>query len=551
MGTPEALAYLSSLAPSTIRMGLERVQAALEMLGHPERRFPSIHVAGTNGKGSTCAMIASCLGQRYRVGFYSSPHLVRVNERFRIGGREVSDAVLGQRIDELRERLGDAHELTYFEFGTVLAFWHFAQEAVDVAVIETGLGGRLDATVTCAPIVTAITSIDFDHMEFLGTTLPAIAGEKAGIVKGGVPLVVARQPPEVLEVFARAASSSPLVVEGRDVEFRGDTFRGRGRTVQGLTVPLQGAHQSQNAGVALACVEAVAARFPLTDDELRAGLAATRWPGRLQEIAGEPTLLLDGAHNPAGVEVLVRALERFYPGRALHLVFGVFSDKDSEPMMRRLFPLAQRVVLTPLHSPRSKAPASYEAFARSLGPDVSVAASVADALSLASKGCGRGDVVVVAGSLHLIGEALAAVEADFEALLSRIERFTPGDDPEATMQALAESLADSRPAFDPPRFQAAALALLERFPDAEFGTPGALVHELERQRLPFEELSASLGRQPTFLTVSMVNRAMNLTDDPALLGRWRALLERSAQHPRAPDWVRTAARRYLEHQASR
>ncbi|MDX2015959.1 MAG: folylpolyglutamate synthase/dihydrofolate synthase family protein [Myxococcaceae bacterium] len=553
MATAEALAYLASLAPSTIRMGLERVQAALERLDHPERRFPAIHVAGTNGKGSTCAMIASCLGQRYRVGFYSSPHLVRVNERFRVDGRDITDGTLARRIDALRERLGDGHELTYFEFGTVLAFWHFAQEAVDVAVIETGLGGRLDATVTCAPIVTAITAIDFDHMEFLGTTLPAIAGEKAGIVKGGVPVVIARQRPEVLEVFERAAaaSGSRLIVEGREVEFRGDTFRGVGRAVQGLSLPLQGAHQSQNAGVALGCLEAIDSRFPLREAELREGFAATRWPGRLQEIAGSPTLLLDGAHNPAGVEVLVQALERFYSGRQLQLVFGVFADKDSEPMMRRLFPLAQRVVLTPLHSPRSKDPASYETFARTLAPDVVQAGSVADALKVAEASADAGGVVVVAGSLHLVGEALAALEADFEALLSRLSSFEPGDDPEETMRALAASLVRARPALDPLRFRAEALALLERFPDAEFGTPGALVHELERHGVSHAELAASLERQPTFLTVSMVNRAMNLTDEPLALGRWRVLLERVDQHPRAPDWVRTAARRYLEHQAAR
>jgi dihydrofolate synthase / folylpolyglutamate synthase len=550
MGTPEALAYLASLAPSTIRMGLERVEAALERLEHPERRFPAIHVAGTNGKGSTCAMVASCLSQKWKVGFYSSPHLVRVNERFRMNGVEISDAVLAQRIDELRSRLGDDHLLTYFEFGTVLAFWHFAQERVDVAVIETGLGGRLDATRVCEPLVTAITAIDFDHMEFLGTTLPAIAAEKAGIVKAGIPLVVARQRPEVLEVFERAVQGE-LIVEGRDVEFRGDTFRGRLRSVQGLTLPLSGPHQSQNAGVALGCLEVIADRFPLSDDELRAGLAATRWLGRLQEIPGTPTLLLDGAHNPAGVEVLVTSLERLYAGRPLRLVFGVFADKDAEPMMRRLFPLADRIVLTPLHSPRSRDPETYRAFAQTLCPEVTVATSVAEAVSLASAGAGLNELVLVAGSLHLVGEALAAVEASFAELLDALARFEPGDDPEETMRALAITVASGRPAYDPPRFQQAALALLERFPDAEFGTPGALVHELERQRLSEAALAASLARQPTFLTVSMVNRAMNLTDDPAALERWRGLLRAVTEHPRAADWVRTAASRYLQHQAGR
>ncbi|MCA2980124.1 MAG: bifunctional folylpolyglutamate synthase/dihydrofolate synthase, partial [Myxococcaceae bacterium] len=522
-------------------------------LGHPERRFPSIHVAGTNGKGSTCAMLASCLGQRYRVGFYSSPHLVRVNERFRVDGRPIDDATLALRIEDLRARLGEAHGLTYFEFGTVLAFWHFAEEAVDVAVVETGLGGRLDATSTCAPCVTAITSIDFDHVEYLGSTLPAIALEKAGIVKGGVPLVVARPTPEVLAVFERVtrARGSPLVVEGRDVAFHAGTFRGERGSVSGLSLPLRGLHQEQNAGVALACLERLREQLPLTDDELRRGLAHTRWPGRLEEVDGDPTLLLDGAHNPAGAEVLAQALERSYAGRPLHLVFGVFADKDAEPMMRRVFPLAARVVLTPLHSPRSKDPASYVGLAERLCQRVAVAATVPRALAEAIAGAERGAVVVVAGSLHLVGEALASLEADFEALVERLARFEPLDDVEATARALDAALASGRPAFDPPRFRAAALSLLERFPDAELGAPGPLVHALERMTVPDDELAASLARQPTFPTVSMVNRAMNLTDDSARLARLRALLEGAAAHPRSADWVRTAADRYLAHQAAR
>ncbi|MER2564365.1 MAG: folylpolyglutamate synthase/dihydrofolate synthase family protein [Myxococcaceae bacterium] len=552
MTIDEALTYFASLAPSTIRMGLERITAALDKLHHPERSFASIHVAGTNGKGSTCAVLSSCLSQRHRVGFYSSPHLVRMNERFKVNGVDIDDATLAKRVNELVDRLGHDHELTYFEFGTALAFWHFAQEHVQVAVIETGLGGRLDATVLCAPVVTAITSISFDHMEYLGNTLPLIAQEKAGIVKHGVPLIVARQPPEVLQVFERAAAGAgvPLIVEGRDVELVGDTFRGRSRTIGGLTVPLPGAHQLQNAGLALGCLELLSERqgFSLSDDELRAGLSSTQWPGRLQEIDGSPPILLDGAHNPSGVEVLVDALDRLYADRPIHLVFGVFADKDSEPMMRRLFPRVASVHLAPLHSSRSRDPKTYEALGRTLCSKVTVTESVPAALDAAVS---EGELVLVAGSLHLVGEALSALNSDFTRLLAALDAFTPGDDPDETMRALSQTVSRGRPGLDAVRFRRAVFALLERFPDAEFGTPGALIHEVER-RPGFEaDLEASLSRQPTFLTVSMVNRLMNLTEAPAALLRWSRVLEGVTVHPRASDWVQKAARRYLEHQRAR
>jgi dihydrofolate synthase/folylpolyglutamate synthase len=552
MRTDEALAYLASLAPSTIRMGLERITAALARLGDPQRAYASVHVAGTNGKGSTCALIASCLSQSKRVGFYSSPHLVRVNERFKVNGEDIADEVLATRVGELLDRLGRDHELTYFEFGTALAFWHFAQERVDLAVVEVGLGGRLDATVLCAPAVTAITSISFDHQELLGDTLPAIAAEKAGIVKPGVPVVVARQRPEVLEVFERFARErgAALIVEGRDVVFRSDTFTGRSHTVGGFTLPLEGAHQSQNAGVALGCLEVLAGQgvFRWDDDAIRRGVAATRWPGRLQQVDGVPPIVLDGAHNPAGVEALVAALERLSAGRPLHLVFGVFADKDSAPMMRALFPLMASVHLTPLHSPRSKDPTTYVADAKALAARVEVADSVEAALDQATS---EGGLVVVAGSLHLVGEALAVLERRFDELLRTLERFTPGEDPDETMRQLGEAVLRGRPALDPARYRRAVFALLERFPDAEFGTPGAVIHEVER-RPGFEaDLEASLARQPTFLTVSMVNRLMNLTDDPKALVRWSTVLEATTRHARAPDWVRKAARRYLEHQQAR
>ncbi|MCY1015173.1 bifunctional folylpolyglutamate synthase/dihydrofolate synthase [Pyxidicoccus sp. MSG2] len=410
----EALAFFTRLNPSGIKLGLERVREALEALGHPEQRYPALHVAGTNGKGSTCAFTAAALqAAGHHVGLYTSPHLVRINERIRVDGEDISDEDFGRAILEVLERYPSAvtEPMTYFEFGTVVALWHFARVGVDVAVLETGLGGRLDATTAASPVVTAITPVSFDHMEYLGHTLGAIAGEKAGILKPGIPCVVSRQEPEALEAIARKAGALgvPLWVEGRD--FVGEphpdgtlSYRGPSWSLEGLAVSLRGPHQRQNAAVALACLEALHAHgvaVPL--EAARAGLASARWPGRLEEVAGQPPVLLDGAHNPAGVEVLLASLRALYPDRRIHLVFGVVGDKDRGPMMRALFPKCASVQLTPLDTPRSLAPAAYVDEARALCADVAAWSDLDSALAAARRKAGQGDVVLCTGSLFLVG----------------------------------------------------------------------------------------------------------------------------------------------------
>lgn len=410
----EALAFLAKLNPSGIKLGLERVREALEALGHPERRYPALHVAGTNGKGSTCAFTATALqAAGHRVGLYTSPHLVRVNERIRVDGVDISDEDFGRSILDVLERYPSAvsEPMTYFEFGTVVALWHFARVGVDVAVLETGLGGRLDATTASSPVVTAITPVSFDHMEYLGHTLAAIAGEKAGILKPGVPCVVSRQEPEALEAIARKAEALgvPLWVEGRD--FRGEaradgtlSYQGPSWSLEGLTLALRGPHQQQNAAVALACLEALHARgVAVSPEAARVGLSSARWPGRLEEVPGQPPVLLDGAHNPAGVEVLLASLRTLYPGRRLHLVFGVVGDKDRGPMMLGLFPQCTSVQLTPLDTPRSLAPEAYVDEARSLCADVAAWPDLDSALAAARRKAGPGDVVLCTGSLFLVG----------------------------------------------------------------------------------------------------------------------------------------------------
>jgi len=418
--TPEeAVSFLQSLPASTIKLGLERVDEALLDLGHPERALRALHVAGTNGKGSTCAFASRALeAAGLKVGLYTSPHLVRFHERIQVNGRPIEDGALGARVLEVLERYRRRDErpfpLTYFELGTLVAFRHFAEERVDVAVLETGLGGRLDATNRCRPLVTAITPISFDHMEWLGRTLGAIAGEKAGILKPGVPALCAAQPPEALEVLEAAAAGAraPLSLQGRDFDLDAAmTYRGRAWTLEGLELSLRGPHQRQNAAVALACLEALAGRgVPVTPEAAREGLRTARWPGRLEEVPlspGAPLLLLDGAHNPAGAQALAAALDALYPGRRVHAVFAVLADKDLEGMALALFPRCASLHLCPLPSPRSLAPAAYADRARALCPDVAEYPSVAEALAGAAARARGDDLVLAAGSLVLVGEARA------------------------------------------------------------------------------------------------------------------------------------------------
>jgi dihydrofolate synthase / folylpolyglutamate synthase len=411
----EGLQFLSTLGASGIRMGLDRIAEALKAIGNPEQRYRILHVAGTNGKGSTCAFAASCLvAQGYRVGLYTSPHLVRVNERIQVDGREISDARLGERVVEVLTRYPQAQQvpypLTFFEFSTLVALWHFSLERVDVAVLETGLGGRLDATTAAEPTVTAITPIAFDHMDYLGHSLAAIAREKAGILKPGIPAAISRQAPEAMDVLQQVATDleTPLYVEGRDFEIaRSDRgrleYRGMRTSLKDIRLNLRGGHQVQNAAVALASLELLARELPVSEGAIRSGLASTQWPGRLEEVASQPELLLDGAHNPLGVEILLAALRELYPGRRIHLVFGVLADKDYHAMIAKLFPKCASASLAPLPSPRSLPPESYCSEARSFCPRTSAYSSVADALKAATANALPEDLVVCTGSLFLVG----------------------------------------------------------------------------------------------------------------------------------------------------
>jgi dihydrofolate synthase / folylpolyglutamate synthase len=414
MTRDQALAYLESLQPHQIVLGLERVQAVLDRLDHPEQTYPTLHVAGTNGKGSVCAMASAALqAAGLRTGLYTSPHLVRFEERISVDGVEISGEDLGSGVEEIREAAGGV-ALTYFEVGTILAFLHFRRHQVAVAVIETGLGGRLDATNVVRPVATAITSLGLDHTEILGPTLVDIAREKAGILKPGVPCAVAAPLPEaaaVLEGRAREIGCD-LFLEGRDFSLERGRFRGASWMINDVEVALRGPHQLHNAAVALSLLELASRRVFVSPAAAAQGLREARWPGRLELLARSGTeVVLDGAHNPQGAQALAAAIPALWPGKKVHLVFGVLGEKDAAAMIEPVFPLAASAVLAAPHNPRARDPASLVALARQRCADVSVASSVAAALDQTLARAQPGELVVVYGSLYVVGEARSKLTA--------------------------------------------------------------------------------------------------------------------------------------------
>jgi dihydrofolate synthase / folylpolyglutamate synthase len=390
--------YLEALQPLAMRFGLERMQRALDALGRPERGYAILHVGGTNGKGSACAMAAAALAAAgHRVGLYTSPHLARFNERIQVDGAEIADEALAARVDAVRrvcpwhDADGEGDRLTYFEFATLAALLHFAEAAVDVAVVEVGLGGRFDATNAIVPRVTAIARIGLDHTQLLGDTVEAVAFEKAGIFKPGVPAIVhALQPPGALDVLRREAArrGAPFAVAPADVAG---------------PVALLGPHQRANAGLAAAALGALdEAGVAVPPAAVAAGIASARWPGRLEELAG---VLLDGAHNPQGAAALAAALPALRPGRPVELVFGVLADKDHAGMLSALAPAVRRLHLVAPASPRARPAAELLALAAARGVAADVHGDVASTLACARAAAGDAGTVCVAGSLYLVGEA--------------------------------------------------------------------------------------------------------------------------------------------------
>ena len=418
--TASAAAYLASRTRFGVKFGLETMRALTGAQGHPELAYPTLLVAGTNGKGSVVAYADAALrASGLRVGRYTSPHLVRVNERIVVDGSEISAAGLEEAVSEVRrtaEALVRAGEIpahpTYFEALTAAAFSHFRLEGVDVAVLEVGMGARLDATNVCEPLASAIVSVDLDHEMYLGDTLAAIAREKAGVLRPGRPTVLGRLRREARAAIAERAVDlgARLVyavegarVQGDETRLTIETALGRYEGIRALP----GRHQRRNLLVALRLLEeARGAGLNLDLDALAAGLSKAHWPGRLEWIPGDPPLLLDGAHNPAGARALAAHLRGLRP---FTLLFGVMRDKNVEALARILFPLADSLVLTRPRVGRAAAPAEIVERAGGLADGARREADPRKALVLARELARRGRPVVVAGSLYLVGDVKKAL----------------------------------------------------------------------------------------------------------------------------------------------
>jgi dihydrofolate synthase/folylpolyglutamate synthase len=389
----DTLSWLYGTQTRGIKLGLAGIQALVEVLENPQQSLRFIHVAGTNGKGSVCAMLESiCRAQRLKTGLFTSPHLVRYNERIQVNRRSIPDAEVIRGINEIRAVISE-HDLnpSFFEITTALAFLYFLKSEVDIVILETGLGGRLDSTNIVRPIVSVLTSIDLDHQRILGDSLGEIAQEKAGIIKQGVPVVSAPQSPEVRKVFDLIAQRFGTQVHY--AEFPSPPF--------GLA--LAGSRQQLNAAVAIGALGQ--ANLAISPQAITTGLATVFWPGRFQHL--EPNLILDGAHNPAASWQLVQTWKECHRGTTPTVIFGGLKDKNLSQMLEALSQIAARFFLVPVQNDRSASPSDLktpEHLPATVYSNVKIAIDQARALR---------DPILVTGSLYLVGEALAWLKPDF------------------------------------------------------------------------------------------------------------------------------------------
>ena len=414
-----AVAYLYRLQTHGIKLGLETMTALTARLGMPQNRYRTVHIAGTNGKGSTAAMAAAILqAAGYRVGLYTSPHLVDFRERIRVNGEMIAESQVAQLTEQLQALCPPDLAPTFFEYTTAMAFQHFADSAVDVAVLEVGLGGRFDATNVVTPMACAITTVALDHQAYLGNTRSAIAFEKAGIIKSGVPVVLGRLDDDAWRTIEQVARErqAPVFRIGEHFHTEGEepqqfSYRGMGMHYDGLTCALAGRHQLDNAACALALLAAAAPQgIVVTPEAMRTGLHAVKWAGRLEVADRRPTILLDGAHNPAAATALADFLtraDRSHLSRPMILVLGMMRDKDHRGFVEPLRSLVDEVVLTQADLPRS---ATAQELQSSLGDLLShphVVPSLSDAMALARQLATPDGLVCVTGSLMLVGECKA------------------------------------------------------------------------------------------------------------------------------------------------
>ncbi len=433
MNYQQAWTFLNNLQFFKIKLGLDAMTTFLGRVGNPHRRLICIHIGGTNGKGSVAATLLSILtAAGYKVGLYTSPHLSDVRERFRIGDDFISRDDFARLATVIQNVLA-GEQITYFEFTTTLAMLWFAEQNVDLAIMEVGMGGRLDATNVITPLVSVITNVSMDHEQYLGTTLAEVAGEKAGIIKPGIPVVTGVDDVTATAVIAEKCrqTGSPLYLLGRD--FSGDrlhdeqqkwNYNGIKNSYTDLPLAMKGGYQHDNAALALAALELLPPALATEEQALEKGLAGVHWPGRLEELhvavaADRPNekyhVLLDGAHNPAGVEALRRALEDEFDYQELVLIWGAMADKDIARTLQTIGPLADHIIFTRPESERSAMPADLlTSLAKHYGKHkhALTAETVDGALDTAATLATKNDLICIAGSLYLVGRARQILQGE-------------------------------------------------------------------------------------------------------------------------------------------
>jgi len=414
-----SLKHSSELAKADFN--LDRMFALMDALGNPQTKYAIIHVAGTKGKGSVSALAASALSAAgLRTGLYTSPHLLDFCERIQIDGQPIPHTDLAALVDEIKPAVGRVEKLTTFEITTALGFLYFAHRDVEAAVIEVGLGGRLDATNVVTPRVSVITSLSYDHMAVLGDTLAKIAGEKAGIIKPGVPVVSAPQKEEALEVLLRVATerNAPVTLVGKDIKFQPISHSLDGQSLEIVDVrrqtsdriyeiPLLGTHQVENAAIAYAALKETG--LDISESDIQQGFARVRWPARFEVVRREPPVIFDSAHNQDSFARLCQALDDYFPGRPVYLIFGASEDKNIPGMFAEIAPRLRRLLVTKAAHPRALEPEAIQELARRAGIPNEVAVPVEAALRRALEMSEKdGSIVLSAGSMFVTAEVMSA-----------------------------------------------------------------------------------------------------------------------------------------------
>ena len=414
----QALSYLYGLQKYGVKFGLSKTSNIMKKMGNPHKGKKYIHIAGTNGKGSVSAMVESVLMKSgFKVGFYSSPHLVTFTERFRINRKEISKKKVIELTEEIKSVIDPSEPPTYFEATTAMAFAYFARENTDIAILEVGMGGRRDATNIIKPLVSAITNISLEHQSFLGNTLIEIAGEKAGIIKKGVNTIAAATQPKVSRFFRETCEErkAPYFQVGKDIRYRnsgnGFNYYGLNRNIRNINLSLKGEFQNRNTALAIGILELLEKKgYKFEEQDIKTGVEETTWPGRIQILSEKPLIVVDGAHNPGAARVLEEVVKNDFSYKRLILVLGVMNDKDIRSIVKEIAGMADHVICSSPEYYRSAKPEDIYRIVSDYSKQCEIIKSLPEAIGRAREMADPDDMILITGSLFTVGEALTAID---------------------------------------------------------------------------------------------------------------------------------------------